>query len=76
LKQNASLAKSPTRTETTQRNHFFAAVCAFVKLETLRLKTKLNHFALKSKLYVSALQSAYEELRGLAPDTFLKAMTA
>jgi hypothetical protein len=76
LKQNASLAKSPTRTETTQRNHFFAAVCAFVKLETLRLKTKLNHFALKSKLYVSALQSAYEELRELAPDPFLKAMPA
>ncbi|MGA9995912.1 MAG: transposase [Pyrinomonadaceae bacterium] len=76
LKQNASLAKSPTRTETTQRNHFFAAVCAFVKLETLRLKTKLNHFALKSKLYVSALQSAYEELRELAPSPFLKAMPA
>jgi hypothetical protein len=76
LKQNASLAKSPTRTETTQRNHFFAAVCAFVKLETLRLKTKLNHFALKSKLYVSALQSAYGELQKLAPDPFLNATPA
>jgi hypothetical protein len=76
LKQNASLAKSPTRTETTQRNHFFAAVCAFVKLETLRLKTKLNHFALKSKLYVSALQSAYGELQKLAPDPFLNASPA
>jgi len=76
LKQNASLAKSPTRTETTQRNHFFASVCAFVKLETLRLKTKLNHFALKSKLYVSALQSAYGELQKLAPDPFLNATPA
>jgi hypothetical protein len=76
LKQNASLAKSPTRTETTQRNHFFAAVCAFVKLETLRLKTKLNHFALKSRLYVSALQSAYGELQKLAPDPFLNVTPA
>jgi hypothetical protein len=76
LKQNASLAKSLTRTTTTQRNHFFASVCAFVKLETLRLKTKLNHFALKSKLYVSALQSAYEELQKLAPDPFLNATPA
>ena len=76
LKQNASLAKSPTRTTTTQRNHFFAAVCAFVKLETLRLKTKLNHFALKSKLYISALQSAYGELQKLAPDPFLNASPA
>ncbi|MDQ3252531.1 MAG: hypothetical protein M3R15_01295, partial [Acidobacteriota bacterium] len=33
LKQNVSLAKSPTHTETTQTNHFFAALCGFVKLE-------------------------------------------
>lgn len=38
LKQNASLEKSPTRTETTQQNHFFASVCAYVKLEGLKLK--------------------------------------
>ena len=61
LKQNASLEKSPTRLEHTQRNHFFASVCAYVKLERLRLKTKLNHFALKGKLYVSALKAAHEE---------------
>ena len=62
LKQNASLEKSPTRTETTQRNHLFASLCAYVKLERLKIKTKLNHFALKSKLYLSAVQSAYAEL--------------
>jgi Transposase DDE domain len=28
VKQNASLEKSPTRTETTQQNHFFASLCA------------------------------------------------
>ncbi len=62
LKQNASLEQSPTRTETTQRNHLFASLCAYVKLERLKIKTKLNHFALKSKLYLSAVKSAYAEL--------------
>jgi DDE superfamily endonuclease len=65
LKQNASLAKSPTQTVTTQTNHFFAALCAFVKLEVLSTSTKLNHFALKTKLYVAALQSAFDQLRQL-----------
>jgi hypothetical protein len=36
LKQNVSLAKSPTQTVTTQTNHFFAALCGFVKLERLK----------------------------------------
>jgi hypothetical protein len=62
LKQNASLEKSPTRTETTQRNHLFASLCAYVKLERLKIKTKQNHFALKSKLYLTAVKSAYAEL--------------
>ena len=63
LKQNASLAKSPTRTVITQTNHFFAALCAYIKLERLRSGTKLNHYALKSRLYVAALHSAFEQLR-------------
>ncbi len=62
LKQNASLEKSPTRTPTTQRNHFFASLCAYIKLERLRLGIGLNHFALKSKIYLSALKSAFAEL--------------
>jgi hypothetical protein len=69
LKQNAALEKSPTRTETTQRNHLFASLCAYLKLEGLKLKTGVNHFALKSKLYVAALQTAYKELVKLEPMT-------
>jgi hypothetical protein len=65
LKQNASLAKSPTRTVTTQTNHFFASLYAYIKLERLKLKTSLNHFALKTKIYVSALHSAFAELQAL-----------
>lgn len=69
LKQNASLKKSPTRTERTQQNHFFASVCAYVKLERLKLKVGVNHFALKSKIYLSALKSAYAELVKLNPQS-------
>ncbi len=67
LKQNVSLAKSPTQTERTQQNHLFAALCGYAKLEMLKVDTKLNHFALKSKLYLNALHSAFSTLRQLNP---------
>lgn len=65
LKQNASLERSPTQTVSTQTNHFFAALCGYVKLERLKIKTKKNHFALKSKLYLKALMTAFQTLRQL-----------
>jgi hypothetical protein len=65
LEGEISLAKSPTQTVVTQTNHFFAALCAFVKLELLQSSTHLNHFALKTKLYVAALHSAFDQLRQL-----------
>jgi DDE superfamily endonuclease len=67
LKQNASLEKSPAHTVTTQTNHFFAALCGYIKLELLKSSTKLNHFALKAKLYQRALQVAFETLRQFHP---------
>ena len=67
LKQNASLEKSPTQTVTTQTNHFFAALCGYIKLELLKGDTKLNHFALKSKLYLHAIHTAYAKLREFNP---------
>jgi hypothetical protein len=65
LKQNAALAQSPTRTETTQTNHFVAALWAFVKIELLKVQTNKNHYQLKSLLYFSALQQAFQELKKL-----------
>jgi len=38
---------------------------AFVKMERSRLGTKLNHFAMKAKLYQAALKTAYEQLSTL-----------
>jgi hypothetical protein len=67
LKQNASLEKSPTQTVRTQTNHLFAAFCGYIKLELLKVSTQLNHFALKSKLYLRALQLAFDLLRQLHP---------
>ena len=63
LKSNASFAKSPTKLPHTQSNHFFASVVAFVKLEAYRTSTRLNHFALKGKLYQAALASALQQLQ-------------
>lgn len=76
LKQNAALARSPTRTVTTQTNHFVAALYAFVKLEMLKVATKLNHYALKTKLYLSALQQAFLELQKLQPISLSAGLTA
>lgn len=69
LKSNASFSKSPTRTIRTQSNHFFACLWAYVKLERLRIQTKMNHFAMKTKIYQTALASAYQELQRLKTES-------
>jgi DDE superfamily endonuclease len=64
-KSNLGLSKSPAKTEITQSNHFFAVAVAYHKLERLGRATKLNHFALKTKLYLKAQQIAWQELEKL-----------
>jgi hypothetical protein len=54
-----------TKTIRTQSNHIFACLWAYVKLESLRLKTRMNHLAMKGRLYRAALASAYRELQVL-----------
>ena len=63
LKQNVSLEKSPAQTKTGQTNHLVAALFGYIKLELLRAKTNLTHFGLKARLYLSALKTAYAQLR-------------
>jgi IS4 transposase len=65
LKQNAALAKSPTGTVATQTAHLFASLLAYIKLERLKFIHRLNHFALKSKLYFAALKLAWNKLEQL-----------
>jgi hypothetical protein len=62
LKQNTAIGKSPTRTVTTQTNHIFASIMAYCKLEKLKFSSKLNHFAMKSKIYLAANKAAFKEL--------------
>ena len=67
LKQNVALAQSSTKTVTTQSNHLFASLCAYLKLEMFKRTASSNHFAFKAKLYLSALQSAFRALQALHP---------
>jgi len=76
LKQNASLSKSPTRTETTQTNHFVAALWSFVKIELLKVQTNKNHYQLKAQLYLAALQQAFQELQLLQSELPLQPVAA
>ena len=66
IKSNTALAKSPTKTIRTQQNRFFASIYAYYKLELLKIKTKMNHFAIKAKLYTEALRASMEQLQRLA----------
>ncbi|MEA3513166.1 MAG: transposase [Campylobacterota bacterium] len=62
LKQNLKIEHSPTKVELSQRNHINLTVLAFIKLEKLRLNYKMNHFALKEKIYIEALKVAYKKV--------------
>jgi len=67
LKQNASSEKSPGKFANTQTEHFSASVCAYIRLEMIEFSGKLNHFALKAEIYISALHTAFAELQKLQP---------
>ena len=63
LKQNAALGKAPVRRVVTQNNHVFAVLYAVFKLECLKIKRHLNHFALRAHLYLKAVRIAFDELQ-------------
>lgn len=47
-------------------DHKDGVLCGYAKLEMLKRATKLNHFALKSKLYLRALQVAFDTIQQLS----------
>jgi IS4 transposase len=65
LKQNASIGSSPSHTARTQSSHIFAAIYAYAKLEKLKRATKLNHFAIKTKIYLASMKTAMAAFQGL-----------
>lgn len=62
LKHNVDFALSPTKTIRTQTNHIFLSILSFFKLECLKIKHNLNHFAMRAKLLIKANQMAYQQL--------------
>jgi len=46
-------------------NHIFSSIVTVFKMECLKIRTKLNRFALKSKLCLKAVRSAFDELQQL-----------
>jgi hypothetical protein len=73
VKSNASFAKSPTHTIKTQCNHFMLSILAYVKMEWLKERNHMNHFAMKTKIYQAALKAAHAELNKLSTNTYSKA---
>jgi len=65
LKSNAALAKSPTKRVTTQISHLVMSMIAVFKLECLKIKHHMNHFALRMKILIKANFSAMAELEKL-----------
>jgi len=66
VKSNVCFSKSPTHTIKTQTNHFILSILAYEKLEWLKERNNMNHFAMKTKIYQAALKAAYEELKNLS----------
>lgn len=66
IKSNTGFAKSPAKTVKTQMNHYMLSIIAYIKLEWLKQRTKKNHFAMKTQIYLAAQKAAYIELQKLS----------
>ncbi|MBD3843331.1 MAG: transposase [Campylobacterales bacterium] len=65
LKQNLNIEKSPTKVTTTQVNHIFFSMLAFIELEKLRVGLNKNHYSIIQSLYINATKQAFSELYSL-----------
>jgi len=66
LKQNTSITKSPTHVVRTQSNHIFASLCAYLKLEKMKIVKKLNHFSLMKLISLNAQKSILQDLKDMS----------
>jgi len=66
IKSNTGFGKSPTKTIKTQTNHYMLSIVAYMKLEWLKQRTKKNHFAMKTQIYMAAQKAAHAELKKLS----------
>lgn len=66
LKQNLSIGQCQARTVKIQINHFYLCISAFFRLEHIRHRTNINHFAIKKTLYISSLKASHQHLTDLS----------
>jgi hypothetical protein len=57
------LASFPTKTVKTQANHVFMSIIAYCKLELIKVRNGLNHFAFKAQLYTKAMALAINSFK-------------
>lgn len=72
IKHCSKLGESPAHTPATQQSHCMAVLISYVKLEKLKLKNRLNHFALKRQIWVEATRHALQSMSKLStnPDKY------
>jgi len=71
LKQNLNIEQSPTKTITTQLNHIFFTLLAFIELEKVRVGLNQNHFSIIRDLYINATKQAFSEISSLKKQVLL-----
>ena len=76
IKSNTGYAASPTHRVRTQSNHLFLSMVAFVKLEAIKVLTRLNHFALKARLTQNALKYSWQQWKDYKQASTLLALYA
>jgi hypothetical protein len=62
IKSNTAFPRSPAKTMIPQQSHFTASIMAYIKMERLKIRKGLNHFAIKSLLFKKASLAAWTEL--------------
>ena len=76
IKSNTGYAASPAHRVRSQSNHLFLSMVAFVKLEAIKVMTRLNHFALKAKLTQNALKHSWRQWQDYKQASTLLALYA
>lgn len=76
VKSNLGYANSPAHTYKSQVNHLVLSMIAFVKLEMVKDKTRINHFAFKAKVRAVALTAAWAFWQDVKKQCSLSMMAA
>lgn len=76
IKSNTGYAASPAHRVRSQSNHLYLSMVAFIKLEAVKVLTRLNHFALKAKLTQNALKYSWQQWQDYKRATTLLALYA